>query len=90
MTVINKWDYAPEGATHYAVDADGSGWWYDAPPEFLGAGWRPTGKMMIPDHDYQAALSPHSLEARPAPITADPPEPVAIQNKADRDMPEEK
>ena len=27
MNTINKWDYAPDEATHHAVDADGRGFW---------------------------------------------------------------
>lgn len=70
MNTINKWDYAPEGATHHAVDADGRGWWYSGEPKFSphSTEWY-SGKSTIVCQDtaYRTAYAPHSLEARPTP-----------------------
>lgn len=67
MTVINKWDYAPEGATHHAVDGDGRGFWHAEEPYFGDEDcWWPQSTMTLgDDREYWRAAAPHSLEARP-------------------------
>ena len=89
MNTINKWDYAPEWANYYAMDSDGSGWWYESEPKFINGSWGQGGYMLLADN-YQLAAAAHSLEARPvqAPRPA-PLEPVAVTDKVDRDTPEE-
>ena len=66
MNTINKWDYAPDGATHHAVDTDGRGFWYAEEPYFDGEAWWPHQTMTLgDDREYWKAAAAHSLEARP-------------------------
>lgn len=85
MSVINKWDYAPDEATHYAVDRSGLGFWHAGEPYFDGTIWG-GATLLKDDREYRRAVAAHSLESRPA--KRPPLNPVAV-HKVD-DTPQER